>query len=118
MNAADKAIRWSAAAVVAGVAGTAGWVSYTHALDVTRLAGEADTVAYAYPTFIDGVVYMSSMVLLAAARGQRKPPPLAWWSLATGIEPTAVLTAETAEELREAIRVDYQQNDRGNWREP
>ena len=46
MSRADGAIRWSASGVVAGVAGTAGWVSYTHALDVVRLAGESGAVAY------------------------------------------------------------------------
>jgi Protein of unknown function (DUF2637) len=82
---ADKAVRWSAAGVTAGVAGTAGWVSYGHALDVVRLAGESGTVAYVYPVFVDGLVYMSSMVLLAAARRQQCAHPLAWWALAAGI---------------------------------
>jgi predicted lipid-binding transport protein (Tim44 family) len=85
MSRADNWITGSAVAVVAGVAGTAGWVSYTHALDVVRLAGETGPVAFAYPTFIDGMVYMSSMVLLSAARRKTDAPALAWWSLATGI---------------------------------
>jgi Protein of unknown function (DUF2637) len=85
MSRADNWITGSAATVVAGVAGTAGWVSYTHALAVVRLAGETGPVAFAYPTFIDGTVYMSSMVLLLAARRKTDAPALAWWSLATGI---------------------------------
>lgn len=89
----DRAIRWSAATVVAGVAGTAGWVSYDHALTVVRLAGETGAVAYAYPTFIDGLVYMSSMVLLSAARRQVRPPALAWWSLGAGIAVTLAANA-------------------------
>jgi Protein of unknown function (DUF2637) len=72
-------------AVVAAVAATAGWVSYQHALDVVRLAGEHGDVAYAYPVFIDGLVYMSSMVLLSAARRTVDAPRLAWGSLGVGI---------------------------------
>jgi hypothetical protein len=85
MNRADKWITGSAVAVVAAVAGTAGWVSYQHALEVVRLAGETGPAAYAYPVFIDGLVYMSSMVLLSATRRSGNAPALAWWSLATGI---------------------------------
>ena len=66
--ATDSVSRWSSVLVVLGVAGTAGWVSYLHALDVVRLAGEAGPAAYAYPVCTDGLVYMSSMVLLSAAR--------------------------------------------------
>jgi hypothetical protein len=40
------------------------------------------------------------------------------WSASPLTEPAAVLTAESAEELRELIRADYHQNDRRNWREP
>jgi len=40
------------------------------------------------------------------------------WSASPLTEPTAVLIAESAEELRELIRADYQVNDRRNWREP
>jgi hypothetical protein len=85
MSIADKWITGSAVTVVAAVAGTAGWVSYQHALAVVRLAGETGPVVYAYPTFIDGTVYMSSLVLLSAARRRQDPPALAWWSLGAGI---------------------------------
>jgi hypothetical protein len=71
---ADTAIRISAVGAVGAVAGAAGWVSYNHALAV-----------YVYPVFIDGMVYMSSMVLLMAARRKMAAPALAWWSLAIGI---------------------------------
>jgi hypothetical protein len=85
MSRADKAIRRSAVLVVLAVAGTAGWVSYEHALDVIRLAGETGAAAFAYPVFIDGLVYMSSMVLLSAARRSVDAPALAWLALATGV---------------------------------
>ena len=47
MSRPDTAITTSAVTVVAGVAGTAGWVSYNYALEVVRLAGETGAVAYA-----------------------------------------------------------------------
>lgn len=40
------------------------------------------------------------------------------WSACPLSDPTAVLTAETADELRLAMRADYQNNDRRNLREP
>jgi Protein of unknown function (DUF2637) len=82
---ADKAIRYSMIATVVAVAAVASWVSYTHALDVIRLAGETGAVAFAYPAFIDGVVYMSSMVLLNDARRQLRPHPLAYIALGAGV---------------------------------
>jgi hypothetical protein len=40
------------------------------------------------------------------------------WTASPLTDPSLVLTAESAAALREAIRADYQQNDRRNWREP
>jgi hypothetical protein len=40
------------------------------------------------------------------------------WSASPLNEPTVVLTSDSADELREQMRTDYQQNDRRNWREP
>ena len=40
------------------------------------------------------------------------------WSASPVTEPTTVLMAETAAELRDLIRADYRHNDRRNWREP
>jgi Protein of unknown function (DUF2637) len=88
MNAADRWMRWSATATVAGVAAVAGWVPYTHCLTVVRLADETEAVAFAYPVTVDGVAYASSMVLLAAARRNQKPPALAWLALGAGISAT------------------------------
>jgi len=82
---ADTVMRSSAVGAVAAVAGAAGWVSYEHALEVVRLAGVTGSQAYVYPVFAHGLVYMSSMVLLMAARRKLAAPALAWWSLAAGI---------------------------------
>jgi hypothetical protein len=83
-----RAIRWSAVAAVAVVAGIAGWVSYVHAYDVIRSHGEAGLVGRVYPGTVDGLIYRASMVLLDAARRGVRPPSLARWLLAAGIGAT------------------------------
>lgn len=88
MNAADKAIRASTAAVVVGLAGVAAYVSYSHALEVVRAHGEDGTTATLMPLTIDGLVYVSSMVLLDSARRNRRAPGLARWTLGLGIAAT------------------------------
>ncbi len=40
------------------------------------------------------------------------------WSATPLNDPTVVLTAENAEQLRHLIRSDYHGNDRRNWRQP
>lgn len=81
-------IRRSAVVAVAVVAGIAGWVSYVHAWDVVRTHGEAGMVGRMYPGTVDGLVYVSSMVLLDAARRGVRAPALARWLLAAGIAAT------------------------------
>lgn len=58
-------IAWTSVAAVVLVAAIAGWVSY-----------------------LDGLIYMSSMVLLDSARRSRPAPALARWLLAAGISAT------------------------------
>ncbi|HUY51118.1 MAG TPA: DUF2637 domain-containing protein [Streptosporangiaceae bacterium] len=99
MSAADRAIRWSTVAAVAGVALVAGWVSYLHAWDVVSAHGEAGPVGRLYPGTIDGLIYAASMVLLDAARRGVPAPRLARWLLAAGIGATLaanVLAGATA----------------------
>ena len=94
MSAADRAIRFSTAAAVLGVAGIAAYVSYWHAFEVVRAHGESGVTARLEPATIDGLVYSSSMVVLYAARHQLTAPPLARWLLALGI--VATLAANVA----------------------
>lgn len=94
MSTAERAIRWSTIAAVAGVAVVAGWVSYEHALAVVRAHGEAGAVAQVYPVTVDGLIYSASMVLLDAARRGVRAPRLARWLLAAGI--SATLAANVA----------------------
>lgn len=88
MTGAGRAIRWSAVAAVAVVAGIAGWVSYVHAYDVIRSHGEAGLVGRVYPGTVDGLIYCASMVLLDSARRGVAAPVIARWLLAAGIGAT------------------------------
>jgi hypothetical protein len=88
MNTADRAIRASTAVVVVGLAGVAAYVSYSHALEVVRAHGEDGTTATLMPLTIDGLVYVSSMVLLDSARRNVRAPGLARWTLGLGIAAT------------------------------
>ncbi len=93
MDKREKAIRWSAVAAVALLAAVAGWVSYTHALDVVRTYGQSGYVAYAYPATTDGMIYVSSMVLLDAAWRGIRAHRLAWAGLTLGIVVTGAVNA-------------------------
>ena len=88
MTGAERAIRWSTVAAVAGVAIVAGWVSYLHAYEVVAAHGESGTVARIYPGTVDGLIYAASMVLLDSARRRVRAPALARWLLACGIAAT------------------------------
>lgn len=81
MSGAERAIRWSTVAAVAGVAVVAGWVSYRHAYTVVATHGESGMVTTAYPATVDGLIYSASMVLLDSARRKARPPALARWLL-------------------------------------
>ena len=94
MSAADRAIRFSTAAAVLGVAGIAAYVSYWHAFEVVRAHSESGITARLEPATIDGLVYSSSMVVLYAARHRLPVPGLARWLLALGI--LATLAANVA----------------------
>lgn len=82
---AEPAIRWSAVAAVAVVAGIAGWVSYVHAYDVIRSHGETGLVGRVYPGTVDGLIYRASMILLDSARRGSVPrsSPGGCWLLAS-----------------------------------
>ncbi len=67
MTGTERAIRWSAVAVVAGIAG---WVSYVHAYDVIRSHGETGLVDRVYPGTVDGLIYCASM----GSAAERNPP--------------------------------------------
>lgn len=101
MGTTDRAVRWSTIAVVAAVAGVAGWISYRHALAVVRSSGETGTVAYADPVTVDGLIYAASMGLLNSARRGTRPPAIARPLLGVGI--AATLFANIAAGLRYGV---------------
>jgi Protein of unknown function (DUF2637) len=81
-------IQWSAAAALVLGAGVVGFISYGHAVAVVKWAGEHGAVAYLYPVTIDGLIYVSSMVMLDAARRRERAPGIARALLLLGIVAT------------------------------
>lgn len=97
MVGSDKAIRWSTAAAVIGVAVVAAVVSYEHAYALVRAHGEAGWTAHLIPLTVDGLIWASSMVMLDSARRGASVPLLARWLLGLGI--AATLAANVAHGL-------------------
>jgi Protein of unknown function (DUF2637) len=94
MPGTDKAIRWSTAAAVIGVAVVAAVVSYEHAYDLVRAHGEEGWTARLIPLTVDGLIWASSMVMLDSVRRGVPVPSLARWLLGLGI--AATLAANVA----------------------
>lgn len=94
MTGSERAIRWSTAFAVVGVAVVAAVVSYQHGYEVVRAHGETGPTARLVPLTVDGLIYASSMVLLHSARRGLPVPALARWLLGMGI--TATLAATVA----------------------
>ena len=94
---ADRAIRWTTARTVLGVAAVAAVASYEHAYDLVRAYGEAGWTARLVPLTVDGLIYASSMVVLDSARRRVPVPGLARWMLGLGI--AATLAANVAHAL-------------------
>lgn len=82
MRAADGVIRWTTAGAVIGVAAVAAIASYEHAYALVRAHGEAGWTARLVPLTVDGLIYVSSMVMLDSAR--RKVPVPALGTVAAG----------------------------------
>src|SRR5579863_3468757 len=101
MSAADRAIRWSTAMAVLGVAVVAAVASYEHAYDLVRAHGEDGWTARMVPLTVDGLIYASSMVMLDSARRKTPVPALARWLLGLGI--AATLAANVAHGLGHGV---------------
>ena len=97
MTGTDKAIRWSTAAAVIGVAAVAAMVSYEHAYALVRAHGETGWTAHLIPLTVDGLIWASSMVMLDSVRRGVPVPLLARWLLGLGI--AATLAANVAHGL-------------------
>jgi Protein of unknown function (DUF2637) len=81
--------------VIVGVvfAGVLGWISYTDALFVARLAGNDGGIAYAYPTVPDGLLFFSLLALTEAARAGDDRPRWATAGLVLGAGMTLAANA-------------------------
>jgi hypothetical protein len=97
MTGTDKAIRWSTAAAVIGVAVVAAVVSYEHAYALVHAHGETGWTAHLIPLTVDGLIWASSMVVLDSVRRDVPVPLLARWLLGLGI--AATLAANVAHGL-------------------
>jgi hypothetical protein len=97
MTAADRVIRWTTAVAVIGVAAIAAVVSYEHAGDLVRAHGETGLTAHLIPITVNGLIYVSSMVMLHSARRRVRVPASARWLLGLGI--VATLAANVAHGL-------------------
>jgi hypothetical protein len=83
-----RLIRFTTALAVMAVAGVAAIISYQHAYELVRSHGESGTTARLLPFTVDGLIWAASMVVLDASRRGQRVPPLAAWSLGTGIAAT------------------------------
>ena len=96
--AADRVIRWTTAGAVAGVAAMA---SYEHAHALVRAHGEAGRTGRPVPLTMDGLIYVTSIVMLDSARRKVPVRALASWLLGLGI--AATLAANVAHGLGDGL---------------
>jgi hypothetical protein len=90
--------------VVTGVAfaGVIGWISYTDALFVTRLAGNSGGIAYAYPSIPDGLIIFSLLALVEGAR-MRPPQRSGWATFGLGLGAAMTLAANVGAGLEHSL---------------
>lgn len=91
---ADTWMRASVTVTVAGLAGIAGAISYSHMRNLAAVHGETGWQAHAFPLSVDGIEIVASLVLLADRRAGRSSGWLPWAALAAGT--TASLAANVA----------------------
>src|SRR5215469_423115 len=96
MTGTDRAIRWSTAGAVIGVAAVAAVVSYEHAYALVHAHGETGWTARLIPLTVDGLVWASSMVMLDSARRGVRVPALACGCSAWASLPRSRQTSRTA----------------------
>jgi hypothetical protein len=84
----DRLIRITMALAVIAVACVAAIISYEHAYELVSTHGEHGLTARLLPFTVDGLIWAASMVVLDASRRNERVPPLAGWSLGTGIVAT------------------------------
>jgi hypothetical protein len=85
-----------AAATVAGLAGVAGALSYSHMRQLAQDHGQAGWYAHAFPLSVDGIEIVASLVLLADRRAGRRSGWLPWAALALGTVGSLAANVATA----------------------
>jgi len=96
----DRADRWigrAAGVTVAGLAGIAGAISYSHMRQLAAAHGDAGWHAHAFPLSVDGVEIVASLVLLADRRTGRRSGWLPWAALAVGTAASLAANIATAD---------------------
>jgi len=94
---ADKWISRAATATVAGLAGIAGAISYSHMRQLAAAHGDSGWHAHAFPLSVDGVEIVASLVLLADRRAGRRSGWLPWAALIIGTAASLAANIATAD---------------------
>jgi len=84
---------------VAGLAGIAGAISYSHMRMLAAAHGDAGWHAHAFPLSVDGVEIVASLVLLADRRAGRKSGWLPWAALTIGTAASLAANIATADAI-------------------
>lgn len=96
VRSADRWISRTAAVTVAGLAGIAGALSYSHMRKLAQDHGQAGWHAHAFPLSVDGIEIVASLVLLADRRAGRRSGWLSWTALAAGTAGSLAANIATA----------------------
>jgi len=94
---ADKWISRAATVTVAGLAGIAGAISYSHMRQLAAAHGDTGWHAHAFPLSVDGVEIVASLVLLSDRRAGRKSGWLPWATLTIGTAVSLAANIATAD---------------------
>lgn len=92
----DKWISRTAAVTVAGLAGIAGALSYSHMRQLAEDHGQAGWHAHAFPLSVDGIEIVASLVLLADRRAGHRAGMLPWAALIIGTAGSLAANVATA----------------------
>ncbi len=83
---------------MAGLAGIAGAISYSHMRQLAAAHGDAGWHAHAFPLSVDGVEIVASLVLLADRRSGRRSGWLPWTALTVGTAASLAANVATADD--------------------
>src|SRR5215475_12495983 len=93
----DRWIRRTAGTTVAGLAGIAGALSYSHMRQLAEAHGNTGWHAHTLPLSVDSVEIVASLVLLADRRTGRRSGWLPWAALLVGTAASLAANVATAD---------------------